>query len=447
MDEDAAASGDLDVLGSLTIRGVGRNLSIVDGNAQDRVFQVLRGGNLSLDRLMVQNGYLGYRDRKLYVNEPGAGIYNLSGMLKLTRAGVRRNRVEGIFGGGGVDSRGSLYAEDSVFNDNRSWGWDPPDPDNFRYTRRLVKGPAAIASAAGELKRCVAERNTGSVAVRIAGPVSHSTIRLNKSAGLDATVVTRCVIDANAGRGCTAQTVVDSSVRNNVNSLPLPDGRGGGIFNDRPYTKLSVIRTTVSGNTATEGGGVYAKWLDMADSTVSGNRAREAGGGVYVENYEWGQIRHSTITGNTADSDANGSGDGGGLYFPANAPTTFSTTLANTLVAGNRDQGGEAPDCSGYFSSGLFNLLGIADGCALAAGSGDIRGTADDPVDPLLGPLAANGGPTSTHALLPGSPAIDAAHPYRFSAADQRGVTRPTDGNRDGVKRADIGAFERKLRE
>ena len=63
-------------------------------------------------------------------------------------------------------------------------------------------------------------------------------------------------------------------------------------------------------------------------------------------------------------------------------------------------------------------------------------------VDPLLEPFADHGGPTSTHALLEGSPAIDAGHPFLFPATDQRGSGRPVDGDLDGTAVADVGAVE-----
>jgi hypothetical protein len=70
-------------------------------------------------------------------------------------------------------------------------------------------------------------------------------------------------------------------------------------------------------------------------------------------------------------------------------------------------------------------------------------GTAANPIDPRLAPLASNGGPTKTHALLAGSPAIDRGDNSGAPAADQRGVARPRDGDGDGTSVVDIGAFER----
>ncbi|HZP40998.1 MAG TPA: choice-of-anchor Q domain-containing protein, partial [Candidatus Binatia bacterium] len=87
--------------------------------------------------------------------------------------------------------------------------------------------------------------------------------------------------------------------------------------------------------------------------------------------------------------------------------------------------------------------------CNFAQTATDLVGTAAAPIDPMLGPLAANGGPTATHALLTGSPAIDAANPAApgsggdaCPATDQRGIQRLQDGNGDGIPRCDIGAFE-----
>ena len=119
--------------------------------------------------------------------------------------------------------------------------------------------------------------------------------------------------------------------------------------------------------------------------------------------------------------------------------------MSNTIIANNVDAGGEAPDCTGQISSQGYNLVQNPAGCALIGGPGDITGE-----DPKLGPLANNGGPTQTRALLRGSPAIDAGNPAppgsggaACEARDQRGVDRPQDGDADGVATCDMGAFER----
>jgi hypothetical protein len=83
----------------------------------------------------------------------------------------------------------------------------------------------------------------------------------------------------------------------------------------------------------------------------------------------------------------------------------------------------------------------VTTGCSFAGTATDQIGTAEAPIDPLLGPLANNGGPTFTHALLPGSPALDALT-ESCPVTDQRGVARPYDGDGDGVALCDIGAFE-----
>jgi hypothetical protein len=98
---------------------------------------------------------------------------------------------------------------------------------------------------------------------------------------------------------------------------------------------------------------------------------------------------------------------------------------------------GSDPDLSGAFTSQGHNLLGIAgNSVGLAHGvNGDLVGSATAPIDPRLGPLADNGGPTFTMALLPGSPAIDAGDDT-LTGTDQRGFPRKSGAH------VDIGAFE-----
>ena len=109
-----------------------------------------------------------------------------------------------------------------------------------------------------------------------------------------------------------------------------------------------------------------------------------------------------------------------------------SAVLTNTIVA-NSISGG---DCYGSITDGGHNL--DSDGtCGLDPAKGSLPNT-----DPMLGPLQDNGGPTWTHALQPGSPAIDAGDNSQCPSTDQRGFYRHIDGDGDGTAICDMGAYE-----
>ena len=143
-------------------------------------------------------------------------------------------------------------------------------------------------------------------------------------------------------------------------------------------------------------------------------------------------LTNTTISGNTATA------DGGGIHI-----RDSSVGLANTLIAGNTAS--IRPDCSfGVFTSLGHNLIGDTTGCNFTPTTGDLVN-----VDPMIGLLQDNGGATFTHALLAGSPAVDAGNPTAPGTGeaacpqtDQRGVGRPADGDGDNIAICDIGAFE-----
>jgi len=157
-----------------------------------------------------------------------------------------------------------------------------------------------------------------------------------------------------------------------------------------------------------------------------------SGGGLSVGELT---LLNVTITGNSAHS-------GGGVSL-VNAAIS---SIRNTIVARNLvDSTGLGTDLSGSFTSGGHNLIGDGTGAAgfTDGANGDQVGTPANPIDPRLAPLANNGGLTETHALVSGSPAIDRGDNTGAPTVDQRGVTRPRDGNRDRVRIVDIGAFEK----
>ena len=211
-------------------------------------------------------------------------------------------------------------------------------------------------------------------------------------------------------------SLTDTTVSDNILGGTNLSGGGGGIFSSGT---LTLTRSTVSGNsTIGRGGGIYGAdpTITITNGTISGNTALN-GGGIF-NRFGTVIITHATIAGNTATD------NGGGIW---NFGGTM--TLANSIVSGNT-AATPSDDCAGSITSLGHNLASDAS-CAFA-GVGDLNST-----DPLLGPLADNGGPTMTHALLSGSPAIDAV-PLAFCTVttDQRGVPRP-----QGPE-CDIGAFE-----
>jgi CSLREA domain-containing protein len=210
-------------------------------------------------------------------------------------------------------------------------------------------------------------------------------------------------------------------------------GQSGGGIQSAGGSSLTIDRSTISGNHSLDGngGGVHIDAMTplmITNSTISSNSAAVNGGGIYDSAGGSVSISDATIAGNRADDDAMLGGDGGGVSTVGGS----TLTLRRTVVAGNSDAspGNEAPDCSGAVTSGGSNLIGSDAGCTYAADPTDKVG-----MSPLLGPLADNGGHTQTHALLPGSPAIDSVS-GACEASDQRGVPRPQSAG------CDIGAYE-----
>ncbi|HEX6607275.1 MAG TPA: choice-of-anchor Q domain-containing protein, partial [Chloroflexia bacterium] len=246
---------------------------------------------------------------------------------------------------------------------------------------------------------------------------------------------------AGAVLACTSCTIRDNQAGD----------QGGGLYLarlqlDSEMTGYGITASTISGNRAvTEGGGVYLTGTNyrpgpgvpthvtFEQSTISGNTAA-TGGGLYVRGGPLGTdeelvrtfLYFTTIAANQATTAGGGFHNGGLLMLTQ--PTEGTTWQGgNSLIAGNSAPTG--PDIDGTVTSGGYNLIGNSSG-----GSGFVAADLLD-VDPHIGPLLYNGGPTLTHALLPGSPAINAGAPGQCSAQDQRGLPR-TDGA------CDIGAYE-----
>lgn len=239
--------------------------------------------------------------------------------------------------------------------------------------------------------------------------------------------------DVNSGGGgiASGKMIVVAYSTISDNSLVCSGARycrGGGVFADG-HTQVDA--STVSGNVAESGAGIfhrgdqYDQYLLIQQSTISDNRASGAAGGVFANRHSL--ITDSTITQNTSDFPF-----GAGVYLY----TTQPVTMYGTIVAGNTSGDGlnqaDLAGTPGFIVAGSHNLV-VASTLTLP----------DDTLseDPRLGPLQLNGGPTRTHALLPGSPAVDRglnrAQVGQF-VYDQRGVGFPRTLGAD----TDIGAYE-----
>jgi hypothetical protein len=267
----------------------------------------------------------------------------------------------------------------------------------------------------------------------------------------DSVTINDCSIYNNSGEQGGAIHNFGVIVINNsriFNNTSTQDG--GAIWNN--YT-LTIRNSCLYSNTAEWDGGALDNLnaeVDIINSTISGNKAKKSGGGIANGNaYNSGILKlfNCTITNNIADIDKNNDGDGGGVvnYYNSYSPTEVD--LSNTLIALNIDSTNNANDIAGVVNGNNYNLIGNITGAIGTIGTGtDIINNS-----PNIDTLQDMGGGTMVHALLQGSPAIDAGNPaFDVNSFippllyDQRGnpFSRIIDGNVDGTSRIDIGAFE-----
>jgi len=219
-------------------------------------------------------------------------------------------------------------------------------------------------------------------------------------------------------------------------------GNGGGILNGGT---LVVERCTIESNSAGgPGGGIRNDGqLTVRESTLRTNSTSDHGGGV--DDHGTSTFVNSTVAGNSVG----GGGAGGGLY---NLGGTAMTIRSTTLV-GNSAGAGPGLHIGGTVTVENVLIVGSCDGPVAATNGGNLESpgntcgfvAASDQVNvanPMLGPLADNGGPTDTYLPLMGSPAIDGGETGLCETIDQRSSPRPVDGDGDGNADCDAGAVE-----
>ena len=441
----------------LTLLGPGADELAIDGANASRVIEHLGYGMLTIDGLTIRNGSYVYSGPGMYGGlAPGACILSRSSVT-ITGSVIDHCSASGwsVFGGA-INVLGALYMTDSTVSGTTATA-DATEISATSYggaiyaaaaylTGSVVDGADITVSTTSAFGGFLGGGIFGFYGMvldhsRVSGVTAHvsaAKIAYAKGGGIaspNTIILTSSTVSGNSvhgtpGIGASGQYVYTSAIG------------GGGVYImaiPRGATPASSITdSTISGNSAicdgdagqytVGGGGGLGTWatkrLTITNSTISGNTSSLPGGGLYTRHGGSLGLANSTITDNQAP-DAAGIADNGTESGYADLEITSS------IIAGNHLPGGAplAEIVTVHSITGSNDLIASAN----VALPGDTLGG-----DPMLAPLADNGGPTMTHALLTGSPTIDAGSNPDALTSDQRG---------DGYLRvygaaADIGAFE-----
>ncbi len=342
---------------------------------------------------------------------------------------------------------GTMLVTNCVMADGRLPFQDAPP----EYALGIYNAGTLIASNC-TLSGNFGAQNRNGVAINNAGTMSlaHCTITNNRiSFGSGCGIFNTgdltadfCTIAGNSGNDCDGSGLSNdagSAILRNCSVNYNGAFGAGGIWNG---AWLAMTNCTLAGNSASysdgpeEGGGLYNHgYALLYNATISGNRAGPSGLGGGIWNDGLTVLVNSTVASNRVTGCSGGYPRGAGIWN-SGAVRSVNSIIAGNVIASSCP--GQGADFVGNLDSLGNNLLQDSSGWTnVGTGTGDIVG-----LDPMLGPLQDNGGPTWTHALLPGSPAIDAGYsnPYDYSYnaqnEDQRGIPRP-----QGVA-VDIGSFE-----
>ncbi len=462
-------NGQIFINKSLTIAGPNADLLAVSGNNEGRIFNISGGAVVVLSGMKLTNGLLNTIEEHVggaiiiadstltltnmtlsnniarFPGSPsdtvgnGGAIYADNSTLSIINSKINNNSTSST--GGTIYSRiGIVNITDSTISNNSGRGVIGFDREIIQVINSTINGNSgrAVTGSNGRIS------------------VINSTVTNNREAGIsngdslailtiDRTIISNNVSTTFAGRaGGGVYNVGTATISNTTINSNRVSGRGGGVYNAGTMT---IIGSTISNNRALEsGGGIFnaVGQLYLTNSTVSGNVAdfgsfvSSPGGGIYNLSNDANPggsviLTNSTITNNRS------TGLGGGLRQDA----LGTATVRNTIIAGNLSSTSEI-DVSGIIASQGFNLIGNS--------TGSSGWTPSDLLNrnPLLAPLGNNGGLTLTHALMSGSPAINAgsnalARDPKTNLVlnrDQRNFARFI-GGMGGI--VDIGAYELNL--
>ncbi len=391
--EDAAATGDLDVTSTVTIRGTGASTTIIQAGTSnpvtgacsscvDRVFDVRGGGALTVERATIRHGSLTSAD--------GGGVRVIAGStLTIDRGVITNNLIDSSSGeGGGIFNQGGTVTIRSS----------------------TVSGNKSNQDRGGGLK------NTGAGAMM---HIENSTVSGNTAADAGGGIHT--------ASGATL-TMISTTISGNT-----AGGDGGGVH--ATSATLTITKSTLSGNASgDDGGGIFLSsgTHTITNSTLSGNTATSNGGGIYDASSS------NTITLNNTTLAINKAGDGASAALRINTSGT-AMTLNNSILTGNVSLGGgPATECNSASAiNGTHNLIDDT-----SCGSSHRLGAIDAAAFSYT--LSNNGGATATHAINNQNTPTDGVEDGSGAACSAAGITTDQRGTaRNGT--CDVGAFEAPL--
>ncbi|RYX81415.1 CSLREA domain-containing protein [bacterium] len=369
---------------TIEIQSAARSGVTIRGGYLSRIFNIEAGANLTLNRLTLDRGF----------STAGGAVFN-SGQLTANNSYFYDNFTDASGNGGAIYNAGrGLTLNNTTFYKNTTQ----------RQLGAQVGDGGAIYNAAA------------------AGPIA----------------ITGCIFTENVStNGGAIYNASTSAITINKTRFDLHRiyGNGGVIA---CAGNLTISNSALVNNYASREGGAIYNWvtgtnipsfLRLSNSTISYNSCGFNGGAIYNAGSDL-TVESCTLTGNDTDESFNG----GGIFHSSN----YAFTLNNSIVAGNTAGTRRAPNIYGNVTFGDYNLVDDTTGTTLT-GTHNIVGK-----DPKLGGLIDNGGPTPTHILLTGSPAIDAGK--STLTTDQRGNARPINvaniPNAPGGNGSDIGAVE-----
>ncbi len=443
----ALTTGQLDITSSVTINGpsVGQAAFAISAGNVHRVMRISDGYfdnaiDVTLNGLALTNGLATGN------GDDGGALINFDENVQLTTCLLSGNAAPSE--GGAISNTGVMTISDCIISGNTasSEGGAIANGGQMTITHSTISSNSAQRGGGLQTLASASVMNLDNVVLSDNQARSGGAIYALQSVAIDDSQLLNNTATGSGG-AVLLRTGGSLQISNSYVSSNNAASSGGAIYSY--FGSISIVESSFSGNTARFGGAVRAELADLTavQSTFNGNIAEQGaallGAAYYSLTLAETTVSRNTATGATASAAVLSYGPMiiTNSTLVANLPTAIAKNdlldlqpwrMINSVLSGS--SGVDCVDPSGTLEQNENNLIG--DGSCAAGAANLLTG------DPMLGPLADNGGPTLTHAVLSGSPLVDAGNNAACGDVDQTGMPRPIDGNSDSNPACDIGSVE-----